>query len=158
MSRRTLLADALFGDPRESPRESNAVGTSEEPLEPCKDELMEGIRIHRASLRFEQAPSLDEPFEATARVLDVAPFVVSIPSVAHFLHGTRAPVAWTLFDAPIVVSEEGCPLRTRAEVGDVILLRARIQQSHRGARAWRVRASTMRIVSRGASFSTHCLI
>ena len=161
MPTKSAIADALFGDPQ--PPESNAGGRAvreqpREPREPRKDELVESIRRHRASLRFEQEPSLDEPFEATARVLDVAPFAVSIPSVAEFLYGTRKPVAWTLYDAPIAVSEEGRPLRTSVEVGDVILLRARIKESRNACDPWRVRASTMRIVSRGTSFSTHCLI
>jgi hypothetical protein len=145
------IADALFGDPEdpEDPESNHIL-----PTEPTKAELMESVRLHRASARYEQAPTVDETFEATARIIDVQPFTVHIPALESFFHSPHT-VAWTLYDAPVAVNCDGAPVNIVPEIGDTVLLRARLKKRKD---KWTVRASTLRILTTGEPFSTRGLL
>lgn len=121
--RRTLLADALFGD--------NPTGNAQPRTESGDIEsLVQYVRTYRASLKWVSTPNMDEIFETEARVVDVEPFAVQLLDAR--VRDLTGQSTWAIYREPLIVDDDEAPTQRHAYMGDIVNIRARLKEGRKG--------------------------
>jgi len=123
IKRRTLLADALFGD---NPIENAQPRTESSDVET----LVKHVRRYRASLRWTNTPNMDEIFETKARVVDVEPFAVQL--LDSRVRELTGQCTWAIYREPLIVDDDEAPTKLHAYMGDIVNIRARLKEGRNG--------------------------
>ena len=145
MSRRTRLADALFGEPHISKGERHA--------EASLEDLRHTVCVHRASQRY--GSDFEGVFEFSAEVVDVNPTRVHVDeeTAARLaeITGERRRV-WTFYRDVYVVDIHNAPMDYELYLGDTVKPRVTMRSYAKGQK-WSMDVHNVRLLKASVHFT-----